>query len=89
MNGAEAVWPAAIVTIVTTVASPVSSLLRVTVNAEVISVFRLIVAVVVPPFSLIEAAAIATVKRATSSSATSTTSVPLACPTADTVTVTV
>ncbi len=61
MNAGLVVSPAAIVTVAGTVASPVSSLERSTTNSLVVSPLRVTVAVVTPPFSLIEASAIVTV----------------------------
>ncbi len=72
--------PAAIVTVSGTVASLVSLLASETVNAPVVSVFRITVAVVAPapPPSEMDDAAIVTVNAAVSSSVTSTVSVPSA-----------
>ena len=65
------------VTVVGTVASPVSLLASVTVNALVVSVLRETVPVVVPPSSETDDARMDTVRLAASSSETSTVSVPL------------
>ncbi|MBL4674317.1 MAG: hypothetical protein JKX81_18800, partial [Arenicella sp.] len=83
--------PARIVTVDGTVASVVSLLERVTVSADVVSVLRDTVAVVAakPAFLLIESLAITTDNSGTSSSATVSVSVPLACPGAEAVKVTV
>ena len=73
------------VTVVGTLISVVSSLDRVTVKAEVMSVLRDTVAVVVPSASLIESATIAKVSAGLSFSIMLTLSLPLACNGADAV----
>ncbi len=67
-NAADVDCPAGIVTETGTVASPASLLANVTVRAAEVSVLRLTVAVVEPPFSEIAPDRIASVSAATSSS---------------------
>ncbi len=70
VNGAEVVCPASIVIETGTVASPASLLASITVSSPVVSVLRITVAVVAPPFSLMAASTIVTVSPAISSPST-------------------
>ena len=75
-NAGLVLCPAAMVTEEGTVASPVSSLARSTTSELVVSPLRVTVAVVLPPFSLMEASAMATV-RVSGAEPEATTSMPI------------